>query len=367
MYLINKDENRISKMELKTFSELGFKEREHLQEWLANDHTVFGEDLLIIQKEFAGFADTKERLDLLALDKEGNLVVIENKLDDSGRDVTWQALKYASYCSSLSKEDIRVIFQDYLTKCGCSETAEDKLSEFYEKEYDEISLNKGTGQRIILVAAKFRKEVTSTVLWLLNYNIRIQCFRVTLYKKDEEIFLDIDQIIPTKDAEDFMIKMAKKSQNDIMVENVSRSSEKLRLEFWAILLKKMAAKSKLFKNVNPGKDSWINAGTGISGVSFVFVMRKMEPGVQLYIDTGDKTANKSLFDYLYKNKEAIEKAFGDELQWRRLDDKRASRIDYTIQKDSYDKENWDFITEKLTDLMVRFEGALKDYLKKYKR
>jgi hypothetical protein len=42
---------------------------------------------------------------------DGNLVIIENKLDDSGRDVTRQALKYASYCSSLSKEEMRVIFQ----------------------------------------------------------------------------------------------------------------------------------------------------------------------------------------------------------------------------------------------------------------
>ncbi len=60
-----------------------------------------GEELLIIQKEFDGFDETRERLDLLALDKQGSLVVIENKLDDSGRDVVWQALKYASYCSSL--------------------------------------------------------------------------------------------------------------------------------------------------------------------------------------------------------------------------------------------------------------------------
>lgn len=113
--------------------------------------------MLIIQKEFDGFSGTKERLDLLALDKDGNLVIIENKLDDSGRDVTWQALKYAYYCSSLSKKEIRVIFQDYLTRCGSEETAEEMLCDFYGKEYDEILLNKGTGQRIILVAAKFRK------------------------------------------------------------------------------------------------------------------------------------------------------------------------------------------------------------------
>lgn len=43
------------------------------------------EELLIIQKEFDGFEDTRERLDLLALDKEGRLVLIENKLDDTGR------------------------------------------------------------------------------------------------------------------------------------------------------------------------------------------------------------------------------------------------------------------------------------------
>lgn len=42
-----------------------------------------------MQKEFDGFSDTRERSDLLALDKDGDLVVIENKLDDSGNDVTW--------------------------------------------------------------------------------------------------------------------------------------------------------------------------------------------------------------------------------------------------------------------------------------
>ena len=107
MFTIDKSTNRIEKITEKTFSELGFKEREHLQEWIANNPSSLGdkeEQLLIIQKEFDGFDDTRERLDLLAIDRQGNLVIIENKLDDSGRDVTWQALKYASYCSSLKKQ-----------------------------------------------------------------------------------------------------------------------------------------------------------------------------------------------------------------------------------------------------------------------
>ena len=36
-------------------------------------------ELLVNKKEFSRFEDTKERLDLLALDKKGNLVIIENK------------------------------------------------------------------------------------------------------------------------------------------------------------------------------------------------------------------------------------------------------------------------------------------------
>lgn len=68
---------------------------------------------------------------------------------------------------------------------GEEKTAEEMLSEFYyDIEYDELALNKGYGQRIILVASNIRKEVNSTVMWLMNYNIRIQCFRVTPYQLD---------------------------------------------------------------------------------------------------------------------------------------------------------------------------------------
>lgn len=88
MFQVNRTENRIRRLEEQRFGELNLRERDHLQEWRVHLPSALGEDLLIIQKEFDGFADTRERLDLLALDKEGQLVVIENKLDDLGRNVT---------------------------------------------------------------------------------------------------------------------------------------------------------------------------------------------------------------------------------------------------------------------------------------
>ena len=87
MFQIDRSSNRLSKLERTTFAEVGFREREHLQEWLAAMPDALCEamseghdSLLIIQKEFDGFDGTRERLDLLALDRSGQLVFIENKL-----------------------------------------------------------------------------------------------------------------------------------------------------------------------------------------------------------------------------------------------------------------------------------------------
>lgn len=179
MFVLDKEANKIIKVETKTFHDFGFKEREHLQEWIANYPECLGEKLLIIQKEFDGFNDTNERLDLLALDESGTIVVIKNKLDDTGRDVTWQALKYVSYCSTLSKQQIKEIYQAYLDKYSPNENAEENIIEFFNgKPFSEISLNEND-QRMILVAGKFRKEVTSTVMWMLDHGIKVQCIKVT--------------------------------------------------------------------------------------------------------------------------------------------------------------------------------------------
>ena len=146
MFQIDKNQNRITPIPEKRFGELGFSERHHLQEWLAHQPNALNDDLLIIQKEFDGFDDTKERLDLLALDKDGNLVIIENKLDDSGRDVVWQALKYASYCANLSKHQIIDLYQSYINKhdSGIGNNAEELICEFMDViDVEELKLNIG--------------------------------------------------------------------------------------------------------------------------------------------------------------------------------------------------------------------------------
>lgn len=363
MYLINKEENRISKIEEKTFSELGFRERNHLQEWLANNPEALGEDVLIIQKEFSGFNDTNERLDLLALDKQGNLVIIENKLDDSGKDVTWQSLKYASYCSTLTKEQVVRIYQEYLNNQNLDETAEENLLEFFDSaDISEVVINSGLKQRIILVAGNFRKEVTSTVLWLMNYNLRIQCFKVKPLQLNEQLFLEIKQIIPVKEAEEFQIKMAEKVQEEIVQQDSSRAIDVFYVNFWKQLLTEMNLKSQIFRNIAPSKRSYIGINSIIPGIGFYFTISKTKrfARVELYIRD-----NKSAFNGLKSLQPEVETIFGDNLIYEQL--RKDCRIKY--EKESVDFENandWNLIINFLIDTMIRFYDSFQTSLTKIK-
>ena len=134
MFRVDLSENRLVRLKERRFADLNLRERDHLQEWLVRMPDALGEELLIVQKEFDGFADTRERLDLLALDKEGRLVVVENKLDDSGRDVVWQALKYVAYCSSLKKAEIVEVNQNYLDRWSDGADAVANLCAFLDVE-----------------------------------------------------------------------------------------------------------------------------------------------------------------------------------------------------------------------------------------
>src|SRR5688572_14100026 len=85
-----------------SFTALGVLEVQHIEKWLAAVPEVLGEELLVITTQFAGFDKTKERSDILALDRAGRLVVIELKRDTSGSRQDLQALRYAAYCATLS-------------------------------------------------------------------------------------------------------------------------------------------------------------------------------------------------------------------------------------------------------------------------
>ncbi len=364
MFLINQIKNEAHTIQKRTFSELGLKERKHLQEWIDKNTDILHENLLIIQKEFAGFDDTNERLDLLAIDEKGNLVVIENKLDDSGKDVTWQSLKYVSYCSSLTKDDIVDIYQEYLDKQGNGENAADKILSFlpYEDIY-EVEINKGD-QRIILIAANFRKEVTSAVMWLIEHNVKIKCIKVTPYQLNDDILVDSEQIIPVKDIEEYTIKLANKKQNDRLDQEKEQTRHITRRQFWTDLLSEMKNKTDLFSNISPTKDNWINCGIGYGGFCYTCVITSEFARIELNINKGVKEENKCIFDQILIYKSTIENDFGDELEWERLDNRKSSRVAYYLKDvNVFNRDDWPQIIAFITSKITKFDSVIRPILK----
>ena len=197
------------------FARLGFQERRHIQEWVAANPSILGEDLLIIGKEFSGFDRTAERLDLLALDPEGKVVVIELKRDDTGADVHWQAIKYASYLQYTKEAAIFIrMLADYQK---VSETEAENRIVQHLQDGDLSALNHA--QRIIIASHRFAPEVTSAALWL-NGNVPgqslITCVQLIPYRDPatNTLYLQGATIIPLPGVEDYVVSVGEGPQTN---------------------------------------------------------------------------------------------------------------------------------------------------------
>ncbi len=366
MYILDKDSNQLINAEQTTFKEQKLKERQHLQEWIAKNPEVLGEELLVIQKEFDGFSDTHERLDLLALDKGGKLVVIENKLDDSGRDVTWQAIKYASYCSSMTQEEIVSVFAKYLN--GTEENAKEKILSFFDKEdMEDIDLNPENSQRIIFVAANFRKEVTSSALWLRNFGIDICCIKVSPYMYNGKIMVEFDQIIPIKEAEEYTIKIAEKKKVESQKAENKKRSENGRLEFWQQFVEYNKQKNGPYAASTPNSDSWMGkGGVGIGGASVNIIISRMACRTEIYVNTGVRETNKRIYDFFYSYKDTIEAELGA-MKWERLDDKVTCRISQSKDLSYLQEEQWQEMFDLFISNTEKYIAIFSKVARKYKK
>jgi hypothetical protein len=142
-----------------------------------------------------------------------------------------------------------------------------------------------------MIAANFRKEVTSSVLWLMNFKMRIQCFKITPYALGEQLFLNVEQILPTKATEDFAISIASKAQEEIEVQETLQNRHIVRLKFWEQFLKTSNQKNNLFSNNSPSKESWIGKGIGMSGGNMNLVISGNYCRSEIYINKGVKELN----------------------------------------------------------------------------
>ena len=213
LFRVDPESQQPSRIEEIDFGRLGLRERQDIQEWVAANPGILDDDLLIIGKEFSGFDRTDERLDLLAVDSDGKLVIIELKRDDSGTDVHWQAIKYASYFQKAPAEEVVRLAAIYWGESR--DVAATRLLQHLGAD-DLNALN--NDQRIILASHRFAPEVTSAALWL-NQKVpgeenMVTCVKLTPHQDTHTgaLYVQASTIIPVPGVEDYLVGVGRGPQ-----------------------------------------------------------------------------------------------------------------------------------------------------------
>ena len=203
----------LSKVEETTFSIKEMREREDLQAALKKNISAISDDLLVISEEFSEWSHGQRRIDLLAIDKQANIVVIELKRTDSGNYMELQAIRYAAMISQLTWKDTVEIFGKYMETEYPNEAinAEQGLLKFLD--WDEPREDDfGTETHILLVSADFSDELTTSVLWLNDMGLNIRCVQISPYQFEGKVLINVQQIIPIPETEDYQVRVRRKGE-----------------------------------------------------------------------------------------------------------------------------------------------------------
>lgn len=283
--------------------------------WLENNIDVLSEELNIILSNPESEQNAGDfSVDILAEDENSNLVVIENQLNKSDHDHLGKLLTYLTA---------------FEAKVG------------------------------IWIVSEARPEHISTITWLNEsaaadfYLFKIEAIKIG----DSEPAALFTLIVgPSEETREVGVKKKQLAER-----------HKSRKKFWKILLERAKEKTKLHSSISPTIYNWIGSGAGISGLSYNYSITRHSAKVELYIDRGkdSKEENQKIFEDLKMNKDEIEKIFGDNLSWEKLEENRSCRISKKFKKGGYkDEDNWHEIHEELINAMINLEKALSPHIKK---
>ena len=213
MPIFRVDKDELAPITSTTFAQQNIKERADLQRLLKFRIDAISPDTLIVAEEFGEWEDSRRRIDLLGINKDANIVVIELKRTEDDKFMDLQAIRYAAMISKLTFDDLVETYEKYLAANDIEKDARRDLLDFLGwNELDEQEF--GQEVKILLAAADFTKELTTSVMWLNEFDLDIRCVRMTPYEYDGQVLIDFLTVIPIPEAEDYQVSIRKKKQKE---------------------------------------------------------------------------------------------------------------------------------------------------------
>ncbi len=188
--------------------------------------------------------------------------------------------------------------------------------------------------KLLTYAAGFS---ASTVVWIAEIvrDEHRQALEWLNQRTDEEtqffcVVVEVFKIDDSKPAYKFKPIVSpsewQKSKKQQMRGTISAKGEAYRIYFQSLIDE--LRESYQFTTAKIGQpQNWYSFSSGVSNIPLIASFAQGgKARTDLYIDVGDSVKNKALFDWQHKQRDEIHSKLGKELEWERLDDKRASRI-----------------------------------------
>jgi alkylated DNA nucleotide flippase Atl1 len=195
-----------------SLAEAGLKERQDLQEWVVAHPEVIGRDVRIITIEYDKWStdsgtQAHQRLDVLALDHSGRLVVVELKRESS-TDIHLQALTYAALVARFTPPLLAEVHAEFLSRRVGTTTPAQALELIREHIEGDLDPDVLGIPRIVLVAANHPPQVVTTVAWLCDlteHKLDIELRTVLAWRIGSQLAVQFDCTYPVAGIDDLLL------------------------------------------------------------------------------------------------------------------------------------------------------------------
>lgn len=209
---------------------------------------------------------------------------------------------------------------------------------------------------VIWIVSSARDEHASAIEWLNKHtddDISFFLLEVHAYKIGDSDPAPQFKII--EQPNDFV-----KTVKNIAKNAELNESQKSRLEFWTQFNEIIVANGKPFNTRKASTDHWYNVAIGSSEANISIDLVNKEHKIRIGLWIND---NKDIFDSLFQQKSSIENALGIELEWHRLDDKKASYICTYVNGLNFKKQdNYPILMTQIIDVVSRMRNVFPRFL-----
>lgn len=193
---------RIDGDEPKPLTTSALPAEKNLHEFLKRDPSLLGERLLVIGSEV--ITPYGSRLDLLAIDIDGNLNLLELKRDKTPREVVAQVLDYGSWASTLSRDDVIDIATQHLDQ---------PFEAAFEDVFGSAPPDDLNGDlRLTIVAAELDASSERIVDYLRDFGVPVNAVFFSYLEDDDRRYLARSWLAASDEEKSAVVSAGKKGK-----------------------------------------------------------------------------------------------------------------------------------------------------------